>query len=52
MPPQEEEPGLVVAYGGRPVSSNKLVKNITNEQMKRIKLPCIHRGERLASGFT
>jgi hypothetical protein len=52
MPPQEEELSQVVAYGGRPVSSNKLIKNITNEQMKRIKLPCIYRGERLASGFT
>jgi len=52
MPPQEEEPIPVVAYGGKPVASSGLVKHITNKQMERIKLPCIHRGERLASGFT
>ena len=35
-----------------PGVSSGLVKHITNKQMERIKLPCIHRGERLASGFT
>ncbi len=42
----------IVAYGGRQAKVNKLVKRITENQMKRFKLPCIHRGERVASGFT
>ena len=52
MPPQQEEPVQVVAHSEEPVASSGLVKHITNKQMERIKLPCIHRGERLASGFT
>jgi hypothetical protein len=52
MPQEIMNSNMPVPYIDEQLTDIKVVNKITNEQMNRIKLPCIHRSERLASGFT
>jgi hypothetical protein len=48
-------PVLGQAYEVKPVQEQKkppVVRRFSDKQMERIRIPCIHRGEKIESGFT